>query len=146
MITGIHTTTGHGMGQICVALSVPHRSYHHAAHPTASQLTDGHLGDFHHRDLQAPPPPLRLPQNPLRAHGSRHHLCARQSPQNHDKEALKSHTTQELNPKNQRRTPRKTLGQSLVRPASSGAIQSILGRRDHPHTHLNRLALSRSCH
>jgi hypothetical protein len=46
MINDIHTTTGHGIRQICTALSVPCSSYYHAAQPTASQLTDGHLGDF----------------------------------------------------------------------------------------------------
>jgi putative transposase len=46
MITDIHTTTGHGIRQICTALSIPRSSYYHAAHPTASQLTDSHLGDL----------------------------------------------------------------------------------------------------
>ncbi len=46
MITDIHDTTGHGIRQICVALRVPRSSYYHAAVPTASQLTDSHLGDL----------------------------------------------------------------------------------------------------
>ena len=46
MITGIHTTTDHGIRQICIALSVPCSNYYHAAHPTASQLTGGHLEDL----------------------------------------------------------------------------------------------------
>jgi putative transposase len=46
MINDIHTTTGHGIRQICTALSVPRSSYYHAAQPTASHLTDGHLADL----------------------------------------------------------------------------------------------------
>jgi putative transposase len=44
MISDIHGATGHAIRQICAALRVPRSSYYHAAVPTASQLTDIHLG------------------------------------------------------------------------------------------------------
>jgi putative transposase len=43
MITDIHAATGHRIRQICTTLQVPRSSYYHAATPTTSQLTDGHL-------------------------------------------------------------------------------------------------------
>jgi hypothetical protein len=45
MIDDIHHATGHGIRPICATLRVPRRSYHHAAAPTPSQLSDHQTGE-----------------------------------------------------------------------------------------------------
>jgi putative transposase len=44
MIQTIHRSTGHSVRRICTCLRVARSSYHHAAHPTATQRCDQRLG------------------------------------------------------------------------------------------------------
>jgi transposase InsO family protein len=45
MIDRIHSETGHSIRAICNALKLPRSSYHHAATPTKSELSDREVGE-----------------------------------------------------------------------------------------------------
>ena len=45
MIESIRASTGHGVRRICEVLGLPRSSYYHAALPSATELSDRHIGE-----------------------------------------------------------------------------------------------------